>query len=284
MSSKGVILFAKNNGKIDYVKQAIFLTNRIHKYLNLPVSLITDSLDYAIRLDTNKIFDNIIEIDYKEVGNSRRCHDGSLSSQIVSFKNDSRYAAYELTPYSETLLMDTDYIISNSNLAECFNIDHDFLIYKNSSDIANVRDEYEFTKISDYSIDFYWATVVFFRKTNLNQIFFNLVAHIQDEWPHYRRVYQVDSPLFRNDYAFSIAVHIMNGFQLGDFAKPLPGKKIYSIDRDLLWNLVDDEMTFLVEKKDYLGEYTILKTKGHNVHVMNKFSLERIINDETHND
>ena len=76
---------------------------------------------------------------------------------------------------------------------------------------------------------------------------------------------------------FSIAIHIMNGWQTGDFAKPLPGKKLYTADRDILWDLKDDNFLFLVEKKDYLGEYTPLRIKGSSIHVMNKFSLNRII-------
>jgi hypothetical protein len=76
----------------------------------------------------------------------------------------------------------------------------------------------------------------------------------------------------------------MNGFQQGDFAESLPGTKIYSTDKDVLININNDAMTFLVEKKDHLGEYTVVKAKGQNIHVMNKFSLERIIDNEIKND
>jgi len=44
------------------------------------------------------------------------------------------------------------------------------------------------------------------------------------------------------------------------------------------------EMMFLVEKKDYLGEYTAIKTVGQSIHVMNKSSLNRIIDQEFAND
>jgi hypothetical protein len=284
MKTKGALLIARNNEKIDYVKQSLFLAKRIQKYLNIPVSVITDSPQYLNSLNIDEVFDKIIELEYTTTGNARRYHDGSISSHIADFKNDIRYKAYDLSPYDETLLLDTDFILCNDIFKNCFNSDHDFLIYKKSSDIAKVRDEEEFRKISDYTIDFYWATVIFFRKTELNQIFFELVGHIQDEWEHYRRIYQITSPLFRNDYAFSIAIHIMNGFQGGSFAKQLPGIKLYSIDKDILWKLNDNEMIFLVEKKDHLGEYTILRTKSQNVHVMNKFSLERLIDQKSKND
>jgi hypothetical protein len=76
----------------------------------------------------------------------------------------------------------------------------------------------------------------------------------------------------------------MNGFQSGDYAQQLPGSMMYTTDKDVLWQLNEDEMMFLVEKKDYLGEYTALKTSGQTIHVMNKQSLNRIIDEEFAND
>lgn len=283
MTSNGVILIAKNNGQIDYVKQACFSASRIKKYLNLPVSIITDSVDYLKKQFDYSCFDRIIPIEYHQTRNTKIYHDGSMAYKTLAFKNDLRHQAYWLSPYDKTLIMDTDYIINNSLLKNCFLSNESFLIYKNSEDIAKVRDETEFKYISDSSVDFYWATVVYFEKTQLNNVFFNLVAHIQDEWNHYSRIYQIKSSLFRNDFAFSIAIHIMNGFTNGEFAKPLPGKHLYTIDRDILWQHKDDEMMFLVEKQNYLGEYTALSTKGLNIHVMNKFSLDRIIDEVLNN-
>ena len=282
--SKGAFLIARNNGHIDYVKQAVFLAKRIKKYLDIPVTVATDSVNYLKDTFDIEVFDQIISLDYTNQSNPRYFFDGALSKKTASFKNANRANVYDLSPYDETLLMDTDYVISNSLLKEVFDSSADFLIYKKSNDIAKVRDESEFDKISDTSVDFYWATVVFFRKTDTNRVFFDLIKHIEQEWNHYRRVYQINSGLFRNDFAFSIAVHIMNGFQAGNFAQQLPGSMMYTTDKDLLYKLDQDEMMFLVEKKDYLGEYTALKTKGQTIHVMNKQSLNRIIDEEFAND
>ena len=282
--SKGAFLIARNNGHIDYVKQAVFLAKRIKKYLNIPVTVATDSADYLKDSFDIQIFDQIISLDYTNESNLRYFFDGALTKKTASFKNNNRASVYDLSPYDETLLMDTDYVISNSLLKPVFNSSADFLIYKKSNDIAKVRDESEFDKISDTSVDFYWATVVYFRKTDTNRIFFNLVSHIEQEWNHYRRVYQITSSLFRNDFAFSIAIHIMNGFQSGNFAQQLPGSMMYTTDKDVLWKMNEDEMMFLIEKKDYLGEYTALNTKGQTIHVMNKVSLNRIIDQEFAND
>ena len=282
--SKGAFLIARNNGHIDYVKQAVFLAKRIKKYLDIPVTVATDSVNYLKDTFDTKLFDQIISLDYTNESNPRYFFDGALSKKTASFKNANRANVYDLSPYDQTLLMDTDYVISNSLLKEVFDSSADFLIYKKSNDVAKVRDESEFDKISDTSVDFYWATVVFFRKTDTNRIFFDLIKHIEQEWNHYRRVYQITSSLFRNDFAFSIAIHIMNGFQVGNFAQQLPGSMMYTTDKDVLYNLDQDEMMFLVEKKDYIGEYTALKTKGQTIHVMNKQSLNRIIDKEFEND
>jgi hypothetical protein len=282
--SKGAFLIARNNGHIDYVKQAVFLAKRIKKYLGIPVTVATDSAEYLESAFGVNDFDQIIQLEYTAESNTRYYFDGALTKKTASFKNNNRASVYDLSPYNETLLLDTDYIISNELLKSCFDSSADFLIYKKSSDIAKVRDESEFNKISNTSVDFYWATVVFFKKTETNRIFFDLVAHIEQEWNHYRRVYQITSGLFRNDFAFSIAIHIMNGFEQGDFAQQLPGSMLYTTDKDILWQLNEDEMMFLVEKKDYLGEYTALSTQGQTIHVMNKISLNRIIDKEFAND
>jgi cobalt-zinc-cadmium efflux system protein len=61
-------------------------------------------------------------------------------------------------------------------------------------------------------------------------------------------------------------------------------KGIENIHHIHIWQLNEDEMMFLVEKNGYLGEFTALKTTGQNIHVMNKISLDRIIDREFAND
>jgi len=106
------------------------------------------------------------------------------------------------------------------------------------------------------------------------------LQHIQENWIHYSNIFQVGTTVYRNDHAFSIAIHIMNGYQKGSFAHKMPGKLFYTIDSDILWELSDNRFTFLVEKEHHLGEYTLIKLCNNTVHVMNKFSLNRIIDKE----
>lgn len=284
MSNKGVLIFAHNNDQLDYVKQAYFLATRIKKYLEVPVTIATENEEYLRKRYDTSILDNIIKLDSVEVANNRNFKDGTMWTKSATFKNVGRSTAYDISPYDETLVLDSDYIVSNDQLKECFNSKHDFLIYKDATDISRIRNSFEFTCVSDSSVPFYWATCVYFKKTEANKIFFDLVKHIQENYIHYRKTYQINSPMFRNDYAFSIAIHIMNGFRAGNFAHPMPGHMWFSTDSDILWDMNDDNMFFLIEKEKYMGQYTPIRVKGRTVHVMNKFSLERMIDKEMDNE
>jgi len=284
--SKGVLLFARNNSQVDYLKQAYWLAKRVDQYLGLPTSVITDNEDYLKDNfpDYESVFDNVIVTEYTNGFTLKRYYDGALTQKRLEFKNDTRPLAYDLTPYDETLLLDTDVVIADSIFNECFSQSNDFLIYKRAYDLAQFRDYTEFDYISDTSVDFYWATCVFFRKTSENKIFFDLLQHIQENWQHYNSIFQINSSVYRNDHAFSIAIHIMNGYQKGDFAGKMPGKLFYTTDKDELVELTDNSFMFLIEKEHHAGEYNVIRFKQNTVHVMNKFSLNRIIDKELAND
>ena len=273
--SNGAVLIARNNTEVDYVKQAVFCANRIIKFLDIPVSLITDNLEYVEKNHPDHPFDKIIIIENDTNYTYKKYNDGNFSRRNLEFKNTSRSDVYELTPYDNTLLMDTDFIISNSVLKNCFTQSNNFLIYKTGFELSDWRDLSEFNCISDTGIDFYWATVVYFKKSKETEMFFNLLKHIKEQWSHYRRLYNLNTDTFRNDHAFSIAIHIMNGYQQGNFTNPLPGTMFYTTDKDILLTINDTTFKFLIEFKT--GAYFPASITDSNVHVMNKFSLNRII-------
>ena len=273
----GAVIFAQNNSAIDYVKLAAFAASRVDKFLKIPVTLITDSKSWLLESQPNHVFDQVIEIESGTSFHTRRFNDGSLSSKILEWKNLSRSQIYDLTPYDKTLVIDSDYIINSRILAGALTQDSNLQIYKTSFDISSWRSTKDFARINAYSIPFYWATTFVFEKNPTMKTFFDLIEYIKLNWNYFRTLYSIESPTFRNDFAFSIAIHIMNGKTNGCFADELPGKMIYSTDRDILITLDNVDMKFLVEKQDYLGEYTVSKTSGVDVHVMNKQSLTRYI-------
>jgi hypothetical protein len=276
--SQGAVLIARNNKEIDYVKQAAFLAARIEKYLNLPTTLITDNVEYLDKHNLNSYFDSVISIDSNVPYTFKKYKDGLVYQNSLEFKNTNRSDVYSLTPYDETLLLDTDLIVSDDVFKNCFEQSADLLMYSNAFELSGWRDTSEFKFITDAGPKFYWATAVFFRKTKENKIFFNLVKHIQENWIHYKKLYQIVSPVFRNDFAFSIAVHIMNGYTTNDFVKEMPGTLYYTTDRDELVELKEDNFLFLIEKENQHEQF-LTRIKGKTVHVMNKYSLGRIIND-----
>lgn len=293
--SKGVLLFARNNEEVDYVKQAYFLARRVKEYLNLPTTVVTDSPDYLENAfpDYQDFFDKVIRIVWRQedVGKDsvlvdldahtvKTFCDGSITTKRLFWKNRSRTLAYQVTPYDETLVLDTDVVIGNDVFLRCFEQPNDLLMYKRCCDIAGIDRGHEFTWVSETSVDFYWATCIFFRKTPVNETFFNLVRHIQENWLHYSSVFQLRTSVYRNDFAFSIATHIMNGYQSSNFVGPMPGTLYYTTDKSILWSINGSSLFFLLEKPEYVGEYTALRVNGSNVHVMNKFSLGRCIDEQ----
>lgn len=280
--SNGILLFAHNNSQIDYSNMAYIAAKFAKKNLKVPVSLVTDSgtLNW---LENNNIlakneFDKIIltdDLKIKEIHN-RRFYDGSLSYKKANFKNNYRAMAYDLTPYSNTLVIDVDFLVVNDNLSSIWDSNSDFMINKKSVDLSKTRSTFEFERISDTGIDFFWATAFFFRKTYWTKTFFDLCQHIVENYNYYRFVYQINEPLLRNDYVFSIAIHIMNGFSNKTCPPPLPATIYYCLDKDELIKVKNStSFLFLIEKKDHLGEYVLTKTENLNIHIMNKFSINR---------
>jgi hypothetical protein len=272
----GAVVFAQNNSIIDYVKIAIFAANRAKKFLDIPVSLITDNIKYLNETYPNHPFDQVIEIPLEPATN-KKFYDGTLTSKVLEWKNLSRNSVYDLTPYDRTLVLDSDYIINSNILKLALDTDSDFQIYRKSFDIAGWRDTSEFQRINCYSIPFYWATVFVFDKTPIIKSFFDLITYIKSNWFYFRVLYSIENGMYRNDIAFSIAIHLMNGKTNGEFVTELPGRMLYTIDKDILLDIKDRKMQFLVEKEKHLGEYMAAKVENTDVHIMNKSSLIRYI-------
>lgn len=273
----GCVIFAQNTVGVDYVKLALFAAKRVKEHLGIPVSLATDSESWLkFYPEHTEVFDKIIPI----VGSNnqqKRFYDGTLAYKTAEWKNLTRNQVYDITPYNRTLVIDSDYIINSNTLVKALNNDYSFQIFRKSFDLALNRDASSFDRINQHSIPFYWGTVFIFEKTASTRALFDLIEYIKINWEYFRIIYKIDAPNFRNDFAFSIAIHIMNGNTAGDFAQELPGLMTYTLDRDIMVDMKNNKMTFLVEKAHYPGEYTLVSTNATDVHVMNKQSLTRYI-------
>ena len=278
--TQGILIFAFNSEGVDYIKMAILSAKRAKKFLNRPVSLVTDSRQYLMENFPNdvSVFDKIID-SVDNTTQTKRFYNGTTEFTKHVWKNSNRVNSYTATPYDETLVIDSDFIINSSFLSYVWEQPNDFLIYTKHNDLAGWRDTREFDFVSEQSIPFYWATVFFFKKSKQNDSFFSLIKHIKENWVYFVKLYQLNSTKFRNDIAFSIAIHMMNGFTQGNFATSIANKLTYTLDRDFLVKQKEQSMTFLVQAKNSTDEYTLVKTTNLDVHVMNKNSLLTVMGD-----
>ena len=165
--SKGVLLFAQNNKKINYVKQAVFCANRIKKYMNLPVAIATNDIEYAKTI-SNDCFDNYISLESAKYTQNKHFYNGVYNTTILPWYNKNRSNCYYLTPFDETIVMDTDFIVSNDQLNYAFKTASNLMLYRDICDVGFNRDLKEFKYITETSIPMYWATVVYFKKNQNN--------------------------------------------------------------------------------------------------------------------
>ena len=137
-------------------------------------------------------------------------------------------------------------------------------------------------RISDASIPMYWATILYFTKSATAEIVFNLVEHIKENYNYYRLVYNISETKFRNDFAFSIAIHTMRGFvEDSNWPTAIPGDMWVSTDKDVLIDIKNNKIKMLAQR-DY--DYKAVKLKDATTHVMNKFSLNLFIDKEFENE
>jgi hypothetical protein len=181
--SRGVVLFAFNTDTVDYELIAKRASKLITHTLNLPVTLITD----VGELPTN----------------FRQVYAGG-----TVWYNSGRYLAYKLSPYDETLLLDSDYLILDDSLLKILDAVVDYTIMtKNQNPTQSMTGN-----MGILSLNYVWATAIAFKKTTKSKLLFELVGRIQRNYDYYIKLYNLREHNFRNDYAFTIADNILNGY------------------------------------------------------------------------
>lgn len=246
--SKGVVIFASNTEQIDYLEIASRSARLVRHNLGLPVSLITDSSDYQ-----NPIFDKIIHID--EISSSNVKY---YNGESWTWRNKSRYRAYELSPYDTTILLDADYLVLSDNLVKLLNTDFDYLIVKDSYSPREVLTQ----PMARGSINYLWATVVVFNKTPTSKNLFDLVGRIERRYNYYCAMFNIFNQNYRNDYAFAIADLIVNGYKLEENKRiPWP---MFTFDTEL--SSLERKENLLILRDNNRAYITAIQ----DIHVMDK--------------
>lgn len=258
--SRGAILFAFNSTKYDYYAMAEYTAKRINHFLDMPVTVVTDK--NSIPKKSKYKFDKVIVIDPDK---------SNMRDQAI-WINKGRYQAYELSPYKETILLDVDYMVNSDRILKTFDITEDFCCHDKTSFYMHPGVPQEL--LSAYSYNTLWATVVTFRKTKRAKQIFECLEMVQKNYDHYAAIHSFVSGVYRNDYALTLALRIVNGHTL------LPGDIIP-------WNLLHvgkNTSVYANSDKKWNTEYTIMfdnwqkgkirkeyiTIKDTDFHVMNK--------------
>jgi hypothetical protein len=255
--TQGILLFAHDNEQIQYSLLAAWQARRIQKWLGKPVSIVTDSTSLSTldQYGLRKEFDHIILSDAETIQKK------VYTDIELTFKNVNRTHAYDLTPYEETLVIDTDIVIQSDRLNLLWNSVEDYLVCKNCIDVLD-RKWTALEHVHFNGIIFYWATVFYFKKTERARQFVELCQRIQKNYNQYIDEYGIADQYLRNDHVWSMAIN-----QLGGTA--IPTTLWFGTSTDPILEMTED--TVLFEQA---------KIHGQDVHVMHKFSLQEQIKKE----
>ena len=275
----GAIIFAHNSREVDYALIALISGGLVNKHLKVPVSLITDAStetwmkESGIYQNALEVFDKIILVEKPKTANSRRLYDGA-SNKTVPFVNTNRNSAWDLTPYDRTLLLDSDFLIFSDRLNEYWTFDDDFLIAGTVTDIYDQnRLGYHDKYVSDTGVHLFWATTVMFTKNERSKSLFDMIAYVKQNYEYYADIFRFDHRQFRNDIAFSVAKHILDGFST-EVQITLP-PLLTALDKDILVSVdTSGKLTFLVTP-NLDSEFCAATIRDTDLHIMNKQSIIR---------
>ena len=264
---KGILIYAFNNTNIDYFQQAVWCADRVSKYLGLPVTIVTNQASVG-----NTTHNHNIIISRAESG-GYRVFNPNINSEADVWYNGNRFQSYNLSPYEQTIVLDSDYIVCSDQLLKLFDSSIEVTAMKNVYDVTN-RDQFDpYVSISDSrGLHHYWATVLYFRKGQLAQEFFDMLTMIRKNYQHYANLYRFRNTPFRNDFAVSIALTTIYGHV--PEAVPVIPWSMANVFNDVDLSTDDEEifnLTYSVDKAPRRVTIT-----GQDFHFMNKHSLAKI--------
>jgi len=209
----GVLIFAYNNEQIDYLAMANWSAKNICRHLNLPVCVVTDQ-----KIPKEYAFEQVVFA--KNAGqNSRWFAD---INDTVTWYNGNRSNAYELSPWDKTLVLDADYVVASDQLLKLLTTDQDFLCHRWAHDVTGLHTFDDNNFFGQHKMPMSWATVMIFGRNKTSQLIFEAMQMIRDNWQHYRNLYGILKSTYRNDFALSIAMNIVDGHTLSTPTIPWP--------------------------------------------------------------
>ena len=283
--SRGFLIYAHNNEEIDYGKLAVCCALMIKANLKENnTCLVTDQGTLGwLRQNlgeelVNQAFNHIKVTDwsFQNSATQRKFYDTLSTGHQLTWYNGSRSSAYEMSPYDETIVLDSDVLVQDQMFDQVWGNAEEVLINRDALTLMHQPPKPNERRLESSSLIMYWATMIYFKKSEKAKILFDLVDQIKEKYSYYQHIYEFPGALYRNDYAFSIAIHMMSGFMESDEVPPFPNPKILSsFDVDELLDVSKNELKFLVSSDDNDWSFEATTVRGITTHVMNKYSIIR---------
>jgi len=276
------MMFAYNNEQLDYTQLGIVAAYAIKKHMpSYPVVLVTNqaSIDHCNAVYGKEMmdaaWDSIIITEPPNEHNMRLHQDGAYNSFNAQFTNTNKHDIYNLSPFDETILIDTDYICGNANLAMLFDGQHDVAMYRDAKNLC-LEDPLPTEQwLHHAGIRMWWSTVVYWRKSNEAMHFFNIWSEVKKNWEYYRFLYKFPGLLYRTDYSASIAAHMCNGWQDSGFIGEIPNFMRYQDQRDDIVDVTVPSRWVMLSNMPSEYENVVVEIDGEDIHVVNKKSIIR---------
>lgn len=285
MTTTGVCFFAYNNEQIDYVKLALYAAAKVKKHLNQPVCLITDEgtfgwLKQSQDMDIIQQYIDDVVLTEDDMKNNVRVHNDSPWTEYrAQFSNSNKHKVFEYSPYDKTLLLDIDYIVKSDFLNHCWDRYEGVSMFDHANYLDNKDAQYAEKWLFKYGIKMWWSTVIYFDKSEMSEMFFNLWSHVADNYSFYQQMYNFPGKVFRTDYCVSIAAHILNGMQDGDAIENFSGFPLNNMSQkdDIVKVINDNTWVMLVNNRKEPWKNIITLHEDVDLHTMNKRALGRTI-------
>ncbi len=287
--SKGTCFIAINNKELDYIKFAMFASKQVKKHFkeHKQTALITTQPDYEYFTktypldDIKSVFDYIVIDDHTYTDKNMRTHyDTPWAEFDAPFHNRQKHDIYWISPFDQTLLLDIDYIVQTNHLEYMFREENanNLQMFNKATYLCYDSAPFPERWLHPNGIPMWWSTVIYFKKSPEATMFFDLWSHIADNYDYYKFLYGFSGTLFRTDFCVSIALHILNGMQHGDFAEPIVGSMLNMDQKDVIIQSKSPEnMHFLAYNRDEPWKNLLVHSEKHDVHCMNKRNLNEII-------
>ena len=282
--SRGYVIFAHNNPSVDYAALALCNALLIKKHLKKAkaVALVTDqgSLRW-LKMNhpadhISHAFDHIIVTDIdKNLANDRRFQDTRYSSFKAAYNNLNRPNVLQYSPFDETVLLDADYLMLDDSMDMVWGSIEDFMCNRKTCDLDHCHNGFGFdNRFNDMSIPLYWATAIYFKKTDHSRLIFDLMEFVRENYSYYQYLYRfMSSSYYRNDFALSIAIHVANNLmEYGSIANLPIDHILFSMEHDELHRFSDGRC--LITSEPSQGDFR-LHDVSMNVHMMNKRAVLR---------